>query len=441
MTTVQGLVLTTGGQPASGVQVVITLVDQLGRHVLGWTGEQDLLGPVTVITGQDGTWSAALTPSADVTSDAGDTLYQVRETYQGVTGQYFINVPTSVNPIWVGDVRAALSGVVSDHPLAAFVPLAGGEMTGTLVLNDGFPAASEDYVSQHGGGGGGAVSSVNGRTGAVVLDAADVGAAVTGHSHSYEPAGTAASAVAAHAADTTSIHGITDTSALETTTGSAAKVTAHEAAGDPHPGYLTASEGAAAYAPLSHGHAPRDVYPVSAYGLLAATGDPLNFLNNSSFASGTLMLTRLFIPAGMAFSSVWVALRTAGSYDGTSTGNKVGIYTDAGALVDATTDDPTIWTSISPSGWRGGALAGGTQAAQGSDRYVYIAALARGITGCVLPHPASANDAQTVWFCRPVSGTVRRRALYINGQSALPASFDPAASGSESTFALLAGVS
>ena len=34
----------------------------------------------------------------------------------------------------------------------------------------------KDYIDQHGGGGGGAVSSVNGKTGAVVLDASDVGA-------------------------------------------------------------------------------------------------------------------------------------------------------------------------------------------------------------------------------------------------------------------------
>jgi hypothetical protein len=50
-----------------------------------------------------------------------------------------------------------------------------------------------------------------------------------------------------HAADTTSVHGITDTTALETTTGSAAKVTAHEGAANPHPTYLTAAEGNAAY--------------------------------------------------------------------------------------------------------------------------------------------------------------------------------------------------
>ena len=75
-----------------------------------------------------------------------------------------------------------------------------------------------------------------------------------------------------HAADTTAVHGITDTTVLATDAEVAAAVTAHEAAanphavyetsaeaqakvdahaaaGDPHPGYLTAAEGNAAYEP------------------------------------------------------------------------------------------------------------------------------------------------------------------------------------------------
>lgn len=83
---------------------------------------------------------------------------------------------------------------------------------------------------------------------------ADLGAAAIGHVHDYEASGTAGAAVAAHAAGTdphgdraaaaaglsahasaaTSVHGITDTAALETTTGSTSKVTAHTAATDPH---------------------------------------------------------------------------------------------------------------------------------------------------------------------------------------------------------------
>lgn len=44
----------------------------------------------------------------------------------------------------------------------------------------------------------------------------------------------AASALAAHEADTTSVHGIADTSALETATGATAKVSTHAGAADPH---------------------------------------------------------------------------------------------------------------------------------------------------------------------------------------------------------------
>jgi hypothetical protein len=56
-----------------------------------------------------------------------------------------------------------------------------------------------------------------------------------------------AAALASHEADTTSIHGIADTSALETTTGSAAKVAAHAAASDPHGDRAVAATALAAH--------------------------------------------------------------------------------------------------------------------------------------------------------------------------------------------------
>lgn len=203
------------------------------------------------------------------------------------------------------------TGYVSTTGDARKVDVAGDTMTGTLILDDGSPAASEDYVAEHGGGGGGGTpsSTVTAETsygqassagvataysrgdhthGTPALPtAAAIGAAATSHAHSgaditsgtvavgrlpvgstsstvaagdhahtgvYDPAGTAAAAVteheeatdphgdraaaaaalAAHEADTTSVHGIADTSALETTTGSTAKVTAHAGATDPH---------------------------------------------------------------------------------------------------------------------------------------------------------------------------------------------------------------
>ncbi|MET9517395.1 hypothetical protein [Streptomyces sp. NPDC002994] len=70
-----------------------------------------------------------------------------------------------------------------------------------------------------------AVLSVNGESGVVTLTPPDIGA---------DPAGTAAAAVATHTADTTAVHGIPDTAALETAAGALAKIAAHAAAADPH---------------------------------------------------------------------------------------------------------------------------------------------------------------------------------------------------------------
>jgi len=112
--------------------------------------------------------------------------------------------------------------------------------TGTVHLADiiDVPASSGGGSP---GGGGGAVSSVNGKVGAVELDAEDVdadpegtaAAAVTAHAAADDPHGdrtAAASALAAHADDTTAVHGIADTSALETQAGATSKANAAQAA-------------------------------------------------------------------------------------------------------------------------------------------------------------------------------------------------------------------
>lgn len=64
-----------------------------------------------------------------------------------------------------------MSDVVQLEGEGASIALSGDGSTIQLILREG-------------GGGGGAVDSVNGQTGTVVLDAADVGAAASSHVHS-----------------------------------------------------------------------------------------------------------------------------------------------------------------------------------------------------------------------------------------------------------------
>jgi hypothetical protein len=107
--------------------------------------------------------------------------------------------------------------------------------------------------------------------------------------------------------------------------------------------------------------------------------------------------------------------------------------------LDATAEDPTIFTS---NGWRTKVLLGGAQAAQAAGRFIYILPLHRGMTtppnfACL----TSANDANANWWgLAAPGGSTNRRCAYLGGQTTLPASFNPASSGTLTTFELLVGV-
>ena len=180
------------------------------------------------------------------------------------------------------------------------------------------------------------------------------------------------------------------------------------------------------------------IFPLAGYGLLACSVNPESDMGTSTFGNNTIFATRLWIPAGVAITNLHVGVRDAGTWDGATAGNKLALFTDAGVLVDATAETPSIWTS---NGWRGGALAGGVVASQGAGRFVYILPLHRGMTVAPnVPFLSSANDAHAPWFDLGV-GVTKRRCTILSGQTAIPGSFDPTASGTATTFVPVVGVS
>lgn len=116
------------------------------------------------------------------------------------------------------------------------------------------------------GGGGGAVDSVNGQTGAVTLDAGDVSAdpagtgateaadAVTAHEAAANPHPTYLTAAEGDAAYDALGAAAAAEAASDPAGTAAAAISAHEGAANPHPTYLTAAEGDAAYSALGHNH-------------------------------------------------------------------------------------------------------------------------------------------------------------------------------------------
>jgi hypothetical protein len=184
-------------------------------------------------------------------------------------------------------------------------------------------------------------------------------------------------------------------------------------------------------APAAGGNA---TYPIAGYGLLTASDDPALFQNVSGLSSGTVFGARCWVPANTALSTLVAAVRTGGTYSSSAVPNQLGIYSDSGTQLQLSPNDNNLWNV---AGWTSGGIT--TVAAQGTGRFVYILYICGGFAGVSVPYALGANDLNAPWLGLGVSNTGNRRAFYLNGQTALPASFNPTSVGTNTGFLPLVG--
>ena len=179
-------------------------------------------------------------------------------------------------------------------------------------------------------------------------------------------------------------------------------------------------------------------YPLSGYGLLACSGDPLNFLAGANTVTNNLWYARVWIPGGVTITNLWAGCTTAGTWDTTSGPNQLALFTDAGVLVDKTADNGNMWAT---PGWCGGALAGGPVASQSSGRFVYVGWCARGQGGSFAMQFASLASGTMPAFQTGPATTHRRAFLISASSSGFPSSFDPTSYATATAFVPLVAVS
>jgi len=177
------------------------------------------------------------------------------------------------------------------------------------------------------------------------------------------------------------------------------------------------------------------IFPMNqGYGLLTVSDNPLFFQNISGLASGTVFGARCWVPANTALGHLVAANHSAGTYNTSAVPNQLGIYDDSGTQLQTTANDNTLWTTV---GWAGGAIT--TVPAQASGRFVYILYILGGFTGVQVPYALGANDTNAPYMGLGVTNAGNRRAFYLNGQSALPGSFNPTSVGTNTGFVPLVG--
>lgn len=185
MTTVTGLLRNPAGVEPSRGSVTFLLVDYSDNEIVGFDmpDSATIMSASTVTPAADGTWSVALVGNADIQLAGGtaSTAYRVTESGGAASGTYWIVVPAT-GTHWVGDLRVTLPGAAPPSPVAGLV-VSGDLVVGGSLTLDGTalaapPGDAAKFLSGNGQWltGGGAVSSVNTKTGAVVLNSTDVGA-------------------------------------------------------------------------------------------------------------------------------------------------------------------------------------------------------------------------------------------------------------------------
>lgn len=277
MTTVTGKLI--GAASPQRVEMKAVLVDVTGKEAVGYVASVpgELVRPVPITPESDGDWTAELTANSLIESNVGDTLWAIQEgrAKDGTPINTYVVVPATGGPYWAGSIRADLTDTITGGGTVVYLPgpqgatgptgpagAAGedGDSAYEVAVAGGFVGTQAEWLAslvgpqgaqgpegpqpELGAAGAGAdialrstdPTTTNARTPTAHADTHASGGSdpVTPAAIGADPAGTATTAVAAHAADTTDVHGIPDTSALETTTGSAAKVSTHTAATDPH---------------------------------------------------------------------------------------------------------------------------------------------------------------------------------------------------------------
>lgn len=179
--------LDAGRQPVSGRTVTGKL-----RGPDGWLADHTgtIITESEAVSGNDGQVQLPLTPQAEIAATG--TCYEIR--VDGTFARFYCVVPVSATPVQLADHLVdpdTLEPVSADTMPLWLTRAELGQPGGVAPLDDDGLVPAENLPAS-----GGAVASVNGQTGAVVLDAGDVGALTQDDADElYAPIGLAANPV------------------------------------------------------------------------------------------------------------------------------------------------------------------------------------------------------------------------------------------------------
>ena len=146
MPIVNGKSIGAAGGIGTPPRVEITLVGLDGTVRPGWAAatDQQVTLTASIQPAPDGSWSVTLLGNADIYSPFGDTVYRVSEGFNDALNTphvYYIGVPATGGPYWVGDIRTNLVPGQPIEEINGVISVQG--RTGVIDLTDIFAELSD----------------------------------------------------------------------------------------------------------------------------------------------------------------------------------------------------------------------------------------------------------------------------------------------------------
>lgn len=355
MTIVQGKLI--GPTTPARVEVTAELVDVTGARTVGYvtSAQGEVVRPVRITPGTDGTWSADLLPNTGIESAAGDTLWAVMEgrALDGTPVLTYILVPESGGPYWLGDLRVDLSGTstITGGATVVYVPGPEGPTGETGATGPEGPAGPAGATGPTGPAGADGADGEPGPAGPAGPQGdqgdpgpqpplGDAGAGPTIALRSDDPSTTNARTPTAHAASHAT--GGTDPIAPGTL-GAYTQADADVLAGRVsavESGVLYKTGGTISGSLAVTGNALGQDTP-AAHGIAAWCYDPALAVNSTQVNNGTLYLTRVNIAADVNATRIYWWAGNQGSAP-VAGQNHAGLYSSNGTLMAATNVDAAV---------------------------------------------------------------------------------------------------
>lgn len=175
-------------------------------------------------------------------------------------------------------------------------------------------------------------------------------------------------------------------------------------------------------APRDETREERDVYPLSEYGIVAATYHiDMTSSRANTVTRNTIEIYRIYVPAGHAITGAATYVTTAGTNPGGTGASGYALYTDAGVkITDSGAPDYGLFTA---TGWRSKAFTTPI-AAQSTGVWYRLAMIHNCANGSgVTPQFLTAFSLTGAILNSHRGGSTHRRGVYNVGVTAFPSSF------------------